>query len=87
MDMNNMISGASHFNGIPIIEDANLPEFVQTIELSHKVTVSDEFRRKTNAWYLEMFGKKRTMYMVDGKYIMHPNTLRCLRIQLDKNHA
>ena len=69
------------FMGIPIVEDVHLPEFMPVIELSNNVTVSDEFRIKTNKWYLEMFGKRRTMYMAFGKCIMHPNTIRALKAQ------
>jgi len=66
------------FMGIDVIENSLIPEFRPTIELSNNVTVSDEFRKKCNAWYLEMFGQKRVMYMVSGKYIGHPNTIEML---------
>lgn len=73
------------FNGIPVIESPHIPEFSPVIELSHKVTVSTEFRNKTNKWYLEMFGRKRTVWMVNGKMITHPNTVRILRTQAMEN--
>lgn len=34
---------------------------VQKIKLSDKVTVSDEFRKKTNQWLLDMFGYKELL--------------------------
>ena len=67
------------FMGIPLIEDIRLPEFTPIIELSNNINVSNEFRVKTNKWYLEMFGEKRTMYMAMGKYIAHPKTIVALK--------
>lgn len=44
------------YSGIPIIESPYIPDLVPVIELSEKVIVSDEFREKTNKFYIDMFG-------------------------------
>ncbi len=67
------------FAGIDIIADERLPEFTPVIELINHVNVSPEFRAKTNAWYLEMFGEKRTMLMIAGKGSANPKTVALMR--------
>jgi len=32
----------------------------------------------------EIFGEKRTGYMVEGNYITHPNTVRAIKIAIAK---
>lgn len=75
------------YNGMPIITSPSLPEFVPVIELSHKVDVSPEFRAKSNARYLELFGKKAAVYMMSGKMAVHPKTLERLKIVLEKDNG
>ena len=81
--INNIVNGMfGTLNGMEVIAAPNLPEFTPVIQLSSHVMVTDEFRAKTNAWYIEMFGQKRTAYVVEDKWVMHPNTIKCLQMQL-----
>ena len=69
------------FMGIPIKTSNLIPEKQPTIELSLGVNVSDEFRKKTNAWYIKMFGYKTVCYMVGDTMTMNPKTFAKLEMQ------
>jgi len=64
--------------GIPIIASDLIPESQPTIELRNDVNVSSEFRNKCNQFYIDMFGYKTVMFMVDGKYVANPRTIKML---------
>jgi len=56
------------------------------LKLSDDVIVSDEFRAKTNAWLLEMFGERDVCpirpgmaYIFGGNVIMRPESAALLR--------
>ena len=72
-------TGMLTYMGMKVIVDPFLPEKSPVIELSRKVTVSDEFRAKTNAWYLEMFGEKLNFYFVDNNILANPKNIARLR--------
>lgn len=72
-------AGQFTYMGMKIIADPRLSEKSPVIELSSKVTVSDEFRAKTNAWYLEMFGEKLNFYFTDNNILAHPENIVRLR--------
>ena len=42
--------------GMPIIESPHIQDLEPVIKLSDKIQVSDEFRRKTDRYYVERFG-------------------------------
>lgn len=67
--------------GIPIYESSLIPDKVPVIELSEKVNVSPEFRVKTNAWYIEMFGYKSIAYVIEGGLVASPKVLAALRFK------
>ena len=64
-----------NYNGFEIIENPYLPATTPVIELSPNLMVSDEFRRKTNKYYLERFGLKTVSYIIGNKIIMNPENI------------
>jgi hypothetical protein len=68
-----MKGSLSSLNGMPIYSDINCTEPV--ISLSNKVTVSDEFRRNTNARLEYLFGRRPAMYQFGDKLIAHPDII------------
>jgi len=65
--------------GIPIIPNPHIPDLVPVIELSDKVNVSDEFRKKTNQYYICLFGyKSPTVWKTQYGYMMGPNLYNVL---------
>jgi len=70
--------------GIPIKTSPLIPEKQPTIELRSDLMISQEFRDKTNAWYIEMFGYKTVMYMIGDTLTMNPKTFAEMEMQLNK---
>jgi len=66
-------------NGFDVFENPWMDEVVPTIQLSEKVNVSPEFRKKVNKWYEEMFGHKVVIFKTQDALFMHPNTLRKIK--------
>ena len=71
-----------HYMGIPIFESPHVPatEKVPKIQLSPDCPVSDEFRAKTNAWYIEMFGykDKPVVFMTEYGVLASPRNMAIL---------
>jgi len=53
--------GFTAFAGVPIIENPYMDDLFPVIQLSADVNVSDEFRKKCNQYYIDMFGYSEPM--------------------------
>lgn len=49
----------SNIGGIRVVTHPHVPDLTPVIELSRDVQVSEEFRGKTNRWYIEVFGYRQ----------------------------
>jgi len=82
--MNGLSGNIGMISGMPVKTSPLIPEKQPTIELRSNLMVTQEFREKTNAWYIEMFGYKTVMYMVGDTLTMNPKTFAKLEMQLNK---
>ena len=57
------------------------------IQLSHKVMVSDKFRKETNEWYGKMFGYELIFLMHNGCMITNPVNVIKLKHAIEKNNV
>ena len=73
----------SSFMGIPIHISPFIPEKEPVIELSSRVNVSNEFRKKVNNWYVEIFGYKSCAYVFNGEWATNPKTLARIKINIE----
>jgi len=70
---------ANGFMGTPIIESPHTQDLVPVIELSEHIQVSDEFRKKTNSFYIKMFGfREPTVWMTPYGLMMGPRTAKMI---------
>jgi len=76
-EITDMWSGAFYprtLASVPILENEHIQDLEPVIQLSSKVNVSPEFRKKCNAWYIEMFGYKQpVIYKTQFGFIMGKN--------------
>jgi len=69
----------SNLYGIPIIPDPYIPDLVPVIELSKDLMVTDEFRKKANQFYIDLFGYKSPIVLkTHYGYFMGPNLYNVL---------
>lgn len=59
----------SNYLGTPVFEVREC--LIPKIQISENCPVSDEFRAKANAWYVEMFGYKDQRPFIQDGYIFH----------------
>ena len=78
----NEIGGMGPFNGIKIIENEFLSKTEPILKLRNNIAVSDEFRAKCDAFYLDLFGDKPVFYMIDGCITAHPDNIGYMKAQL-----
>lgn len=69
----------SNLFGMQIIEHPLVPERSPRMTLSHKVPVSDEFRKEFDAWLLEFFGTEATAIVMSGKLFVNPANMVIIR--------
>lgn len=68
---NTMLSSPLNFSlGKPVFQIE--PDIRPTIQLSEDVMVSDEFRHRCNAWYLEIFGTRDYSVIEKGRAFFMP---------------
>lgn len=74
-------------SGIQTVSDPHLPQKIPRVELSSKVIVSDKFRQKCNAKYLDFFGEELYFVRINNKIIAHPKNIEILRMQFLKRYT
>jgi hypothetical protein len=78
----NKLGSLDRFCGVPIIENSCLPEFTPVLELKLDTPVTDEFRANFNQWLVDMFGSNRSIYMMNGNILAHPNNRIFIELKL-----
>jgi len=71
--------GAGLF-GMSIISSDLIPENQPRVQLSNKVNVSQEFRVKCNAQYLDWFGVESFAHIIGEEIAMNPKHVAALKL-------
>ena len=73
-------------NGLIIVKNNFLPQYIPNRILSTKVTVSDEFRKTYNNFLLDFFGTDVFFYVDKNRIYIHPTVAQNLKSYITENY-